>query len=283
MSWQIFALVCVITVSIGNLLERVLMREEDSDVVGYAIIFQYFLGVIALIFALFFHRFSFPPEVVFSPRFIFTAILWATWTIFTFRAAKTIGAGELTILSTVSTITTVSLGVFLLHETFALKTGIGVLLIVLSIVIVSTEKLSFSSREGVFFALFASVIGGIAVVNDSIILKNYEAFSYTSIMSFMPGIILTVLFPQRIKRMFTGKFVKILPLMGVFCFFYTVQAIAFYLAFEYGATTSHLSPVVKSSVILTILLAALFLHERSHLARKLIAAGMTLIGVLLIG
>ncbi|MBI5151299.1 MAG: EamA family transporter [Candidatus Pacebacteria bacterium] len=283
MPWQVFALICVITVSIGNLLERVLMREEESDVVGYAIIFQYFLGAMALIFALAFHRFSFPLELVFSLRFMITALLWATWTVFTFRAAKTIGAGELTILSTVSTITTVTLGVFMLHETFIFKTGIGVLLIILSIVIVSTEKLSFSSKEGVFFALLASVIGGVAVVNDSIILKNYEAFSYTAIMSFMPGIILTILFPQRLKRIVTRKFVKVLPLMGMFCFFYTVQAIAFYLAFEYGATTSHLSPVVKSSVILTILLAALFLHERSHLARKLIAAGITLIGVLLIG
>ncbi len=283
MPWQLFGLASVLTVSIANLLERVLMKEDKSDPVGYAIVFQFLLGLMAFLFALLFGRFSLPPLLTMPYQFALSTVLWATATVFTFKAAKKLGAGEITILYSFASLVTVTLGILVLHESVTIHTSIGILLILLAVGIVSSEKLSFSSKLGILFTLISASCSGIAVINDAIILKSYEAFSYTAVMSILPGILLLVLFPQHLKKVPVFSSKKFVLTMMIFTFFYTIQAITYYLAFQYGAPASQLSPLIRTSVVLTVIFAAIFLKERSHIVKKAIAAIMTTIGVILLG
>lgn len=121
------------------------------------------------------------------------------------------------------------------------------------------------------------------MVNDAIILKTYEAFSYTTVMSFLPVFVLLLLFPKQIIKMPKMFDRKTLPIISILCFFYSIQAITYYLALQEGAPISQLSPMTKSSIVLTIILAAVFLKERSNLLKKSIAAIAVTIGVILLG
>ncbi|MFH0942873.1 MAG: DMT family transporter [Candidatus Beckwithbacteria bacterium] len=283
MPWYFFALVCVCGVSIATLLERLLMREEASNPVTYAIVFQFMVGIISLIFTLLLNKFVFPPDFKLWPRFLASSFLWAGMTVFNFKAIKSLSAGEITILGSSGTIISIILGVVFLGEALKISVILGTLLIFVAILIINSEKLSFNSRKGVLFALLSAACGGIAVANDAVILKSYEAFSYMAIISLLPGFVLLSLFPKYLlhcKQLIDFRRMKI---MSIFCMFYSIQGIAYYLAFQKGAPVSQLSPLVRSSIVLTVILGAIFLKEKQGLVKNLIAGIIVTIGVILVG
>ena len=149
MPWYFFAIVSVFGVSIATLLERVLMKEENSNPISYAIIFQFLVGFISLGFTLLLNKFVLPTNINLLPRFLVSSFLWAGMTVFNFKAIKTLTAGEITILGTSGTVISILLGVLFLGETLKISGILGILLIFLAIIIINTEKLSFNSKKGV--------------------------------------------------------------------------------------------------------------------------------------
>ena len=282
MTWLVLALISLSTLSVASVLARVLLKKEDSNPVGYAIIFQLVLGAISLIFAIALKKFVLPSNETSVIRFIFSTLLWAGSTVFGFQTLKRLSAGESTILASSGTFITIGLGIVFLGEVFKVAAVSGTVLILLAIWIIATGNLNFRSREGIIFGLLSSAFAAIAVVNDAVILKTYEAFSYTAIMSFLPGFILLLLFPKqivKIPKMFDRKSFFIITIL---CIFYSIQAITYYLALQNGAPISRLSPIMKSSIVLTVIFAAIFIKERSNLKKKLIAAIMVTIGTILL-
>jgi len=75
---------------------------------------------------------------------------------------------------------------------------------------------------------------------------------------------------------------SVLKNLTFFSIFYAIQAITYYVAFERGAGAGQLSAIVKSSIILTVLFAAIMLKERNDLGKKIISAIIMTLGVLLL-
>lgn len=283
MPWYYLAIISIIGVSLANLLARVLMKEKNSNPISYAIVFQFLVGFISLGFTLLLNKFVLPTDLNLLPRFLTSAFLWAGMTVFSFKATKTLTAGEITILGTSGTVISIVLGVFILGETLKTSGVMGILLILAAVLIINSEKLSFVSKQGIIFALLSAVCGGIAVVNDAIILKSYEAFSYMAVISLLPGLILLLLFPKQFfasKKLFNAKRLKLMSILGIF---YSIQGIAFYLAFQKGAPVSLLSPLTRLSIVLTVLLGAIFLKEKRNLSKKILAAIIAMTGAILVG
>jgi len=169
-----------------------------------------------------------------------------------------------------------------LNEVLTLTIIFGFIFILGAVLIVNSEKLSFNSKRGVTFSLLVALFSGIAVVNDAYILKSYEAFSFTTIMSFLPGVILALAFPKeivKIKKILKSREIR---WMIVLTFFYAIQAVSYYLAYQGGAPISTLATLTKASIVVTVILAAIFLKERSNLPKKAVAAAMVTIGAILL-
>lgn len=283
MSWEVFALISVVTTSIAALFERALMRDESSDPISFAIIFQFILGFVTWGLALALGKFVWPYDLSMWLRYVISTVLWAGATVASLKAMKYLQVGEATIIGTSSTIVSVTLGILLFSEKLSVTSILGILLIFLAIWIVSSEKLSFKSKTGIVFALISAVCGGVAVINDIMILKTYEAFSYTTIMSLLPGVLLLGIFPKQVftqKHIFTLGVMKKMILLAIF---YSAQAITYYVAIEHQAPISKLSPITRSSIILTVILAAIVLKERSFMKKKIIAAVIVAVGAILVG
>ena len=283
MNWELFAVMGIITTSIAALFERVLMRDDTSDPISFAIIFQFLLGAITLSLALVFGKFILPTDGTMWFRYIISAFLWAGSTAASLNAMKLLPVGEAIIIGTFNIIVTITLGILLFNEKLSLNTILGTLLIITAILIVFSEKLSFKSRSGIIFALLSAFFGGIAVINDMFILNTYEAFSYTTIMSILPGFVLLLVFPKQLIKNYRLFNLKIIKTMTLLAFFYSIQAITYYLAIEQNAPISKLSPLSKSSIILTVLLAAIFLKEKTHIPKKILAAIIVTVGAVLVG
>jgi uncharacterized membrane protein len=83
----------------------------------------------------------------------------------------------------------------------------------------------------------------------------------------------------RIKKICTTKYIKN---MSLYSGFYGIQAITYYMAIGSGANVSQMSPITRSQVILTVLLAAVFIKERERLPIKIFSAMLVMVGALLI-
>ncbi|OGM20127.1 hypothetical protein A2714_01050 [Candidatus Woesebacteria bacterium RIFCSPHIGHO2_01_FULL_38_9] len=282
MSWFVLALIAIGTTSITTLIARVLMREEESNPIASAIVFQFMLCVFVAIFTFSLGKFAWPPPDVSILRFLLSAFLWTGSTFFSFQAIKLLGAGETTIIISASAVISIILGVLFLNEVLTLTIIFGFIFILGAVLIVNSEKLSFNSKRGVTFSLLVALFSGIAVVNDAYILKSYEAFSFTTIMSFLPGVILALAFPKeivKIKKILKSREIR---WMIVLTFFYAIQAVSYYLAYQGGAPISTLATLTKASIVVTVILAAIFLKERSNLPKKAVAAAMVTIGAILL-
>lgn len=287
MDWFVLALISVTTLSISNLLQRALMREETSDFVAYATVFQLFSGVLVLLYALA-SGFVLPPMEKLPLNFLFVALFWGGGTLFLFKSLKTTEVSEVAILLTTRTLWVIPVAFLFLGETYDLRKAMGALLVVASVLLITQQKGRFEFHKGSVFALVASCLYGFALANDTFIIRslNPEIASYTSMAFLLPGIAIlvgsSVLTPKALLTAKSLLALNTLRKMVVLSIVHTASAVTFYLALQRGGNISQLTPIGQSSIILTVLLAAAFLGERAHLLKKLISAVIVSVGVLLL-
>ena len=70
--------------------------------------------------------------------------------------------------------------------------------------------------------------------------------------------------------------------MFLLCAVYSIATLADYYALSSGGNASQVSPTLQTSIILTVILAAIFLGEKNDLAKKLLAAMIAMIGIILL-
>lgn len=280
--WLVLSMISVVALSVANLLQRKLMREEGSHVVANSIVFQLFCAVlIAAVTA--FVGFSIPPLKEFWINFLLMALLYAAGTLFLFRSLQTVEVSEATIIVASRALWTVAVAVFFLGEQMNTERAIGILLIFGAIVLVSYKSGEFKLSKGIWFLLAAATCYGLAVANDSYILRYYkDTLTFTTIAFLLPGFAMVIFRPSAIPWVVALIRSREMVTMAIMSVFYSGSAIAFYLAFRYGGAASQISPVQQSDVILTVILAAIFMSERGELPKKVVGALVTVAGVYLL-
>ena len=279
MSWYILAIINVVSISVGALFQKLSMKEDTSDPVASSIIFQFLLGFITLCYALIqgFHL----PSLFLLPFFILSGSLYAIGTVAFFKAFKFIGASEVTVIGGAGVIMTIVASFVFLHDKLTLLQILGVFLILSAVVAVNITKQKFKLNSGSFLGLLGTTAYGLAVVNDSYIIRHYDAVSYLPLISFVPGILLLLRYIRRIRSIIrTARSININLI--IFIILYSIQAISFYSALQVGALVSQISAISRASIILTVILATFFLKEREHILLKIIASILTTTGVLLV-
>lgn len=278
--WHIYAIATVLFGSISSLLIRSLMKHDKNDPVLFMIVFQFILGGITLLFA-FYRGFVFPFPIDLWPRMILSAVLYAAGSLSNFYASHHLEAGEMTILTASGALVTILLSVFFLNNPFTFINTIGTALILLSILVLYAGE-RMKMNVGVWYALNVAFCYGVAVVNDTVIIRTYNAISFVPIMSFMPGIIIALIFYKKIPKIGKMFHFKSFSHVAIYAFFYGLSAVTFYQALAAGASVSQLSPISRASIIVTVILSAIFLSERKDIRKKILSAILVSIGVLLL-
>lgn len=280
MTWFLFALISICAMAVANIYQKMAMKEEESDPLAASIFFQFVLAGITGIFA-WFYGFQAPPFAQFPLNFAISAVFYAAGTLLIFKAIKDIEASELAILTAFSAIVTISGAMIFLGESFSWRQGVGTALILLAIILVQ-KKTGLSGRRGMWLALLGESFYAVAVVSDTHILKTYDAVSYTPVMSLLPGIILLALNPQVVGKF--KQYAKISYIKNLFLFslFYGIQAVCYYAALNLGANASQMAPLFRAEIILTVILAVIFLQEKENMPTKILGAIIAAVGVILI-
>lgn len=279
MHWLIFGALNVLGMSVAAIFQRIAMKKEGSDPISSAIIFEFLLSLVSGIVAAFV-SFTLPPSNIWF-YFLIIGILYGYGSVFFFKGIKTIEASEMSILGSFGTLITVILSYFFLNERLNTTQLLGLFFILISVVIINYNKHSFRLSTGAWNALLGATCFGSAVIVDTFILKSYSAISYLPVGSFVIGLILLISFPTSVKKLIHDV-AKIDIHLILYSALYTFGALMFYIPLESGTYVSQLSAIGRVSIILTVILSAIFLNERSHIGKKILGAILTTIGIFLI-
>lgn len=281
MDWLLLTLVSILVVSIANILQRILMRDDNSNPYSYAIVFQLLIAILNLPIVI---LYGFQPPA-FNLNLLFfgvAALFWAVTAVFLFKALKLLEASEVTILSSVRVIITIVASVVFLREAFSYLNILGTILILISIFLVTNFKRGIKFNKGVVYTLLMALFSGLAIVADGFNVRTYNAISYNTIVSFLIVFILLIFYPKALKQwkqFVQPNFLKKMLPLGIFS---TVQGLAYLVALSYGGNTSQVGTIRQASVIVTVILAVVFLNEKDNLIRKLMAAILVTGGVILL-
>jgi len=284
MSWFVLAVLSIIAASIANILNKILMDEGKSDAMLSSIIFQLTLTFFFVIIAIF-KGFVMPPIWQYPLNFALAGFFYGMGTYCIFKALKYIESSEATIISSSVVLITIASAFIFLHERLTLTNIIGVILIVIAVIGVSLKNRAGKKdldKKGIYYALGMALFYGLGATNDAFLINRVDTISYLIIISFLPGLFLTIISPKSLLKI--SYYVKPRNAfnMIVFSFFYVVSAISFYLALRQGAQVSQLSSITRASVVLTVILAAIFLKENDRFWQKIFFGCLVLIGVFLV-
>ncbi len=282
MTWQVLILISVFLYSISILLQRILLKEDKSDPKTYSIFFQLFTGLFVGVFGFMFSDMSFPNIRPLIFNLVLMTLLYGFGNVFIFQALKSIEASRFTVIFASRALFTILASFLFLQEKLSSRQTLGAFFILLGVVLVNIKsaKLKFSKKE--VTALLAAMLFGFTNTNDRFLLKSFTVYPYVFLAFVIPAFLIVLLYPYTVKKMKAFLECKLLAKMSLLCIFYAVSAITFFSALQKASNSSQVVSANLTSVIITVLLAIIFLKERDYLPQKLLGAIASFIGLLLV-
>lgn len=280
MTWQLLTAMSVITLSISVLLQRALLHKDKSDPIAYVIVFRGLVAVIIALYALV-HGFHMPDWSRLWPQMLLTMLLYGAGHIAYAKTLQRVEASVFTILFATNAIWVMLMGILLFHEHLNITQLFGVLLIFASVGLLVERKGQLKLDTGILQGLLTGLLFGFATITWIWVGKYTDAASWSALSFGGPSLVVLLANPKAVSKMkpflSRGAFAR-MALLGVL---FGISAVTLLNAYQSGKATV-IAPLQQTSIIFTIVLAIIFLNERTRLWQKAIAAAVCFIGVLLI-
>ncbi len=104
MNWILLTLVSSVASATTQVLQKVLIRDKDSDPIAFSFVFQLIVALIFLIYTVSTGTFSQPDLRSVWPNLVSMALLYAFGSIFTYNAYKTAEASEISVIFATSSL-----------------------------------------------------------------------------------------------------------------------------------------------------------------------------------
>lgn len=281
MTWQIYTIISVLALSSSVLLQKVLLSKFKSDPYSYAVVFQGLVGILLMIFALLV-GFKLPSiEAVIIPAII-SVIAFGLGHIAYAKTLQVVEASAFSVLFATQAIWIMLLGILLFNESLTILQIIGAIIIFCSVSLLVKNIKLLKLDKGAAFGLLTGILFGIAITAWSYTGRHTDVLSWAAISFIGTSLVAFMVRPQSVKSMKMLFGPKVLLSLGLLTAFYAIGSLAMLYAYKEG-TFSIVTPLRQSSIIITTLLALLFISsERSRVKRKIGAAALCFIGVVLI-
>ena len=281
MTWQLFTLISVLSLSVSVLLQRTLLHKHKTDPFVYAIVFQAIVGILLLIPALL-HGFTLAGLEHYLLPTIITVGCFGIGHIFYAKTLQRVEASGFSVLFATQAVWTMALGIILLHESITLIQLLGTVLIFASVAMLARNLRSIFADRGVVYGLITGLLFGVAVYFWSYVGRHVDGMSWAAISFVATSLVLLLVKPRtlwQLRPLLQPVVFGKLWLLGIF---YGLGSLAMLFAYQLG-TFAIVSPLRQTSIIVTVLLALLLLPaERNRIGRKLLAAALCTLGVALV-
>ncbi len=282
MNWQFFLLISILAEAFGRVFQRFVLKNNTSNPIAYAVWFQFLTGILLSIYALI-HGFKIPDNLLtLLPNLVLVSALYGLMSIFIFKALQQTEASIFTILFNSRVIITVLGAVILLNNPFTLRQILGTILILASVVVVSLKKEKLQFRKGEIYSLLAGFFLACGVINDSIILKEFDVVTFSAIAFFIPGIFIWLINPKSTGKILALPKDKFFPNIGLMGLIYGTAYTTYNFAYFSSQNAAKIAAIFPITSVLTVLISMVLLKERQKMLIKLLAAIISFIGVLLV-
>lgn len=277
-------MISVVTFSISTILQRKTLKNDSNDPLIFSIPFQLITGTGIAFVGLFAGTLGFPQNTVdLLPNLFFTMIAYGCGSLLLFKGLQQVQASEFTVLFTSRAFFSIIASFVFLDEMLTLQQGFGAILIFVGIIIVSNMSLKHVRfTKGELITLAAACCFGIANTNDRYVLQSFDVYTYVSLSFLLPALLLTIIFFKKLLQADLGMFKRSFCQISLFSFFYIISSIGFFSALQQTDNSSQIITLNQTSTILTVLFGIVFLQERNNVARKVLGAFISFIGVLLV-
>lgn len=244
------------------------------------ILIQVLSGIFGLIWIPFF-KMQFPSNLATWGLLLISIVFYAIADRLNTTARRGLEASEFSILGQLVNVFTIIFGILFFKEQILLKKVIGTILILMGNVFVLFEKGKFQWNKYTIFSLLGSLSMSIALIVDVGISEQFNLAIYAALTLSMPAIILLI--GERIKiKDITNEFKqgdKRSILMVSFTWPLTI--ITLLRAYNFG-TVGTVAPISAAATILNVFVAYFALKEKNNLLKKVLAAVIVVIGIVLI-
>ncbi len=280
MSWQILLSISIFSLSVSVLLQRILLHKDKTDPIAYAILFEGTAGSLLLITALI-HGFSLPDFSAYAIPIAATFFLYALGGILYAKTLKITDASIFSVLFATNTIWVMLGGVLLYNERVGFAQVIGTLMILMSVIILTDRSGKFQFDRGILLGLLCGLVYGLAVTGWVYISKHSEPLTWNALTFFIPAILILLYSPKSARQMKPFLKAGVFSRLILLCILVSIGSACLLAAFS-KHSASVVSPLLQTQVLLTVILAIIFLNERKNLKSKIAAAGVCIIGALLV-
>lgn len=293
-TWLILTILTIIFGAIAVNVQRYLMGKLKIDMYLAIFIYQIIAGV--FFFSLWiigggnFSEFSVLKS--FIPNIILLIVSYNLVNFSNFSALKHIDSGKFSIIASTSSIFVIIFSSLWLGKTITNYQIIGVIIVFIGILILNYRLFRGNSIKellklgiGEILTLVGAISLGFAITNDGFMITKIDLYLYIAMAFLLPSVIIPIFFPKSLTNISNVKKFFQLDTFKWFVFYmvsFILQSLTFYKALEILGNPSIIASLFLSSVILTAILAYIFLKEREDMKLKLISAIITIIGLLVI-
>ncbi len=282
MDWLSLVLISTVSFSLTSILQRALLREEQSSPVAYAFVFQLFVSSLFVVYVLI-YGFNIPPLLPVLPHLILMSLLYALGNLSLFKSLKLSEASEVAVISSTKSIWTVLTAALFLGEVITMSRLFGTFLVVFGVIVVTWKKKVWNINKGYLYAILAAVFYGIAFTNDAYLVNYFDDVPSYMVLAFIfPSLMVLIFQPSLVKDLGSYKNKKSLVSLLAASIFYAISAVTIFLAYQTGGEASQIAPISQSSIVLTVVFAYILLKERSNLIKKFIGSLIVFLGVLIL-
>ena len=281
-NWLTLTLLGMVTVAIADVSQKVSLKGQSplSSITNNFLVWNG-IGVLSLIY-LFASGQSLPTvNTTYFLQLLPLTVLYFLGGSFYYQSFKSKSVSLSAVLATVSSVISTFLGIVLYHESTHPLKFIGSIVVVVAIILVNFHKNSHFDKYNLY-ALLGGIFYGFAYTLDKHFVINSSPDFYQMVLCFAVGSASLVFSPVRIISELKLFKQSLLPsIFSSIIFFFLYQKFYFY-AYTIGGEVGRIDVLNNTTIFIVILLEFFFLHERSDLTKKVIAASLATIGATLL-
>ncbi|MCI9365506.1 MAG: DMT family transporter [Clostridia bacterium] len=244
------------------------------------VLLELMAGIIVLFLCPFFEM-KFPTDIKVYISLGFAIIFYAITDRLNTTVRKEIEASTFSILKQISTVFMIVAGILFFKEPIIWNKIIGAVLIIFSNILIFYKKGKFKFDKYVLIGVLSNLSFSIAMFLDVSISDNFNLPIYVAITLIVPAILIFIFDRikfSEIKTEFKNGNKKAMIITSLT---WGLSIFSQLRAYQLGNVTT-IAPLCALTVILNVLVGYLFLKERDSLLKKILAAILIIISVILI-
>lgn len=276
--WFYVVLYLIFSVSFNQFYK--LCTKKSAKDGALVVLLQWLAGLIVLVLCPLF-PFQFPTDIKIYIFLGLAIIFYAITDRVNGTARRGIEASTFGIIQQIQTVFMIMGGLIFLKEPFILKQIIGAILIIIGNVLIFYHHGKFKFDKYLLLGIVGNVSLSIALFLDVNISSQFNLPIYIALTLLLPGTLIFLFDKLKFKDLKNEYKIGDKKNLFITAIAWSLLIICMLKAYQLGSVTT-VAPLSALTVIINVIVAYIFLKERKDLLKKIIAAIIIIISIILI-